>query len=127
MRTVDAGEIVLRIKPLIEAERQIYNLKASWNFAEKCLAVVESTPTVSAEPEWIPCAERLPKRAGTYLVTDHNGDIARYIFLDSESSKEYWMRCVKAWMPLPKPYKVHVKEISKKQAEPSGGLGNSPN
>ena len=111
MRTVDADEIVLKIKPLIEAERQIYNLKASWNFAGKCLAVVESTPTVSAEPEWIPISEQMPKKAGNYLVTDHNGDIARYIFLDSESSKEYWMRCVKAWMPLPEPYKAKSEEV----------------
>ena len=104
MRTVDADAIISRIKPLIEAERQIFK-KASWRFAEKCLAVIESAPTVSVYPEWIPCSKRLPKRIGTYLVTDHHGDIARYIFLDSESSKDYWMRCIKAWMPLPKPYK----------------------
>ena len=65
----------------------------------------KNAPTVSAEPKWIPISEQMPKKAGNYLVTDHKGDIARYIFLDSESSKDYWMRCVKAWMPLPKPYK----------------------
>ena len=64
-----------------------------------------------AEPEWIPISEQMPKKAGNYLVTDHNGDIARYIFLDSESSKEYWMRCVKAWMPLPEPYKAKSEEV----------------
>ena len=66
---------------------------------------IEHAPTVSAEPKWIPISEKMPKKAGNYLVTDHKGDIARYIFLDSESSKDYWMRCVKAWMPLPTPYR----------------------
>ena len=111
MRTVDADEIVLKIKPLIEAERQIYNLKASWNFAGKCLAVVESTPTVSADPEWIPCSKRLPEPGEYYLVTKEyctgyrEIDIAKYCF-------DGWYKAdtVLAWRELPKPYKEGEKE-----------------
>ena len=58
----------------------------------------------SAQPRWIPCSERMPKKAGDYLVTTHSGQIARYIYLGNDSSKEYWMRCAIAWMPLPKPW-----------------------
>ena len=84
MRTVDADAIISRIKPIIEAERQIYN-KASWNFAEKCLTVVESAPTVSAEPDWTPCKEAYPKEAGRYLVT-----IRGYIDDELEIGLEYY-------------------------------------
>ena len=63
---------------------------------------------MSLEPEskWILVTERLPKKSGTYTVTDHKGDVVRFIFIvGSDSSREYWYRCAKAWMSLPEPYK----------------------
>ena len=81
--------------------------KSDWYEGGENVVLIDFFPVSDAcnpKDYWIPCSERLPKKAGNYLVTNHNGDIARYIFLDSESSKDYWMRCVKAWMPLPKPY-----------------------
>ncbi len=58
------------------------------------------------EPHWIPVTERLPKKSGVYTVTDHKGDVVRFVFnAHSESSCLYWYRCAKAWMPLPEPYK----------------------
>ena len=59
----------------------------------------------SNEPHWIPVTERLPEKSGLYQVTDMQGNVVRYVFNVSESSEEYWRRCVKAWMPLPEPYK----------------------
>ena len=38
-------------------------------------------------------------------VTDMQGNVVRYVFNANDSSVEYWRRCVKAWMPLPEPYK----------------------
>ncbi len=64
---------------------------------------IDAQPTIE-ERKWIPVSERLPKKVGDYLVTTHSGQIARYIYLGTDSSKEYWMRCTVAWMPLPKPY-----------------------
>lgn len=58
----------------------------------------------SAQTHWIPCSVGLPKENGEYFVTDHKGDVARYVFRNTEEGQEYWRRCVKAWMPLPKPY-----------------------
>lgn len=55
--------------------------------------------------QWIPVSERLPKKVDNYLVTTHSGQIARYIYMGNGSSKDYWMRCVAAWMPLPDPYR----------------------
>ena len=54
---------------------------------------------------WIPCSERLPEKPDMYTVTDSKGDVVRFVFYDNESSRKYWMRCAKAWMPLPEPYK----------------------
>ena len=59
-----------------------------------------------AEPRWIPVTERLPKKSGVYTVTDSKGDVVRFVFVTgSDSSRKYWYRCAKAWMPLPEPYK----------------------
>ena len=62
--------------------------------------------SLNPEPHWIPVTERLPKKSGVYTVTDHKGDVVRFVFnAHSESSCLYWYRCAKAWMPLPEPYK----------------------
>ena len=51
--------------------------------------------------QYIFCREGLPEKPGAYKVIDHNGCIAIYVFTGTDSSKEYWKRCVKAWMPKP--------------------------
>ena len=53
---------------------------------------------------WIPCSERLPED-GLYLVTTSKGQVQVHVFSHNGNSEEYWMRCNKAWMPLPEPYK----------------------
>lgn len=53
---------------------------------------------------WIPCSERLPED-GLYLVTTSKGQVQAHVFSHNGNSEEYWMRCNKAWMPLPEPYK----------------------
>ena len=59
----------------------------------------------SVQPErWIPCSERLPED-GLYLVTTSKGQVQVHVFSHNGNSEEYWMRCNKAWMPLPEPYK----------------------
>ena len=67
--------------------------------------VIEEMPSAQPEQRWIPCSERLPEKPNMYTVTDSKGDVVRFIFTGTESSKEYWRRCAKAWMPLPEPYK----------------------
>lgn len=67
--------------------------------------LIDEQPTIQPEPHWIPVTERLPEESGLYQVTDMQGNVVRYVFNVSESSEEYWRRCVKAWMPLPEPFK----------------------
>lgn len=48
--------------------------------------------------QWIPCTlKTLPKKEGNYYVIDSRGLLAYYVFTNTDSSKEYWLRCVKAW------------------------------
>ena len=55
--------------------------------------------------QWIPCSERLPDKPNVYTVTDSNDRVVRFVFTGTDSSREYWKRCAKAWMPLPTPYR----------------------
>jgi hypothetical protein len=57
------------------------------------------------EPHWIPATERLPEEDGVYLVTTSKGQVQVHVFNHNGNSEEYWMRCNKAWMPLPEPYR----------------------
>ena len=59
---------------------------------------------------WIPVSERLPEKPNMYTVTDSKGDVVRFVFYDTESSREYWLRCAKAWTPLPEPYREEGEE-----------------
>lgn len=60
---------------------------------------------------WIPVSERLPmsdEEYHTFLVTDSKGNVAlSEFYLSISDKKPYWsgMIDVKAWMPLPEPYK----------------------
>jgi hypothetical protein len=68
------------------------------------LYTIEGCPSAEKQGEWIPCSERLPEKPNIYTVTDSKGDVVRFVFSDTESSREYWLRCAKAWMPLPEPW-----------------------
>ncbi len=77
--------------------------------------MIDKSPTVSAEAEWIPCSERLPNESDDYLctipldadetytevLTFHKG---RFYEDDDEWGATYHDD-VLAWMPLPTPYK----------------------
>lgn len=62
----------------------------------------ESTET---EQRWIPCSERLPEEDACYLVTTSgtNNDIIDIAYY----TEGIWHKAsrIKAWMPLPEPYK----------------------
>lgn len=91
---------------LIEADRLKKVLEKNFGHtggADVLRQLIDAQPTANPEPNWIPVTERLPEESGLYQVTDMQGNVVRYIF--GEGSEEYWKRCVKAWMPLPEPYR----------------------
>jgi hypothetical protein len=65
----------------------------------------EAEARFHAQQRWIPCSERLPEEDGLYLVTTSKGQVQVHVFSHNGNSEEYWMRCNKAWMPLPEPYR----------------------
>ena len=67
--------------------------------------VIEVLNRMPSAQQWIPCSERLPEEDGLYLVTTSKGQVQVHVFNHNGNSEEYWMRCNKAWMSLPKPYK----------------------
>ena len=78
--------------------------------AELVEGVMELLP--SAQPQWIPCSERLPEEDEDVLVCSEEGDIDIACWMPEQWtdephiewwSGEYRVYAV-AWMPLPKPY-----------------------
>lgn len=78
--------------------------------------IIEQLPSVQSELKWIPCSERLPEKAGEYLITKirigWNGQKYTELAVDyfyGDYGKEYGMvwkisKKVVAWMPIPIPY-----------------------
>lgn len=75
---------------------------------EMAYEVIEGLPP--AEPNWIPCSERLPKKEGFYLVTlgYKHGAETNIRFFKIENGEPYWSKwgneTITAWMPKPEPY-----------------------
>ena len=103
----------------IDADAESY--ERGWNDAID--AIMIDTPSSQPEQRWIPCSELLPDKEGRYLCTVgasfHNPRVMTYApdtFLKGDCDTwraEDGAYCfnwfVRAWMPLPDPYK---KEIS---------------
>ena len=62
----------------------------------------ENSELKARVPKWIPVEERLPSKAGKYLVTVKNGNVYAGTF--DVYSERFQCEAV-AWMPLPEPYK----------------------
>ncbi|MBQ9612249.1 MAG: DUF551 domain-containing protein [Lachnospiraceae bacterium] len=77
---------------------------------EDIVRILNEQPTIVQEPHWIPCSERLPEEDGLYLVTTSKGQVQVHVFSHNGNSEEYWMRCNKAWIPLPEPYQEGADE-----------------
>ncbi len=76
---------------------------------EKVLLINDLEKLPSAEPHWIPVAERLPETGKSVLICDAYGDICighrtncGYYFPDFCGDK---IKDVRAWAELPEPYK----------------------
>ena len=60
----------------------------------------------SAEAEWIPCSESLPKEYAQYLVCLESGECYVYWLKDSDWARGMAEKeSILAWMPLPEPYR----------------------
>lgn len=82
------------------------------NECKKCVFA----PFKQFRQQWIPCSERLPERDKRVLVTVFGDYDIGYIDTDPDNMQLRWcfesfnlygdeMEDVKAWMPLPEPYR----------------------
>lgn len=69
-----------------------------------CAEFIERLPSAQ---QWIPCSERLPDKTGRYLVCKSDwGSFEVDVDAYSEEGKSWFTsRGVRAWMPLPDPWK----------------------
>lgn len=58
---------------------------------------------------WIPVEERLPEKAGTYLVCTQNQCVctAKYRIFGTGEWGSNFKNCVIAWQETPAPYRIH--------------------
>lgn len=102
------------LKELKDYRERIPSYEAGYNDAKREIALngeyerayERGKADAQTAPQWIPVSERLPEKPDMYIVTDSKGDVVRFVFNDTESSRKYWLRCAKAWMPLPERYKA---------------------
>lgn len=109
MRLIDVDALIETMRENAEGNEGWYG--DTWAFMRD----VENAPTIDAEPQWIPCderlpesEERLPKKDGSYLVCVEWASGKKAVG-DCEYTVDYgfrtvWNCTVLAWMPLPKPY-----------------------
>ena len=81
-------------------------------FASEIVELIKHMPSVD-DTKWIPCSEKFPDKSGTYIISAIDGNILRVSFAKwmprlrtwvLSGCRSYWK--VKAWMPLPEPYKI---------------------
>ena len=107
-RLIDADALLEKIYKYSDNEgaKMPYGDDDSLIHRDSVCFLIEKAPTINPESHWIPVTKRLPKKSGVYTVTDHKGDVVRFVFnIGSDSSRRYWYRCAKAWMPLPESWK----------------------
>ena len=121
MRLIDADALIKEIKARNPDD---VSYEDAW-----AITCIEHAPTIEPGPRWIPCEDRLPdaplRKTGDedfewfeseqVLICDKDGLIhVAYIVKDYTFNDIYWCTTdvdelrgeeVKAWMPLPAPYK----------------------
>ena len=85
-----------------------------WNKDYKAIMKsIRQLPSVTPQPRWIPCSERLPQDEQKVLITTRSGnliDVDTSIFYHASA---FWEHYVIAWMPLPEPYKAESEGVCK--------------
>lgn len=117
MRLIDADALIRVLKGRFERFKDLVpNIDNSIEFAHRyALNSVTNAPTISEG--WIPCSKKMPDEDGEYLVT-FNGkfidNIIKVMFYEVEKkffslyfpgAGDITFPEVRAWMPLPKPYR----------------------
>ena len=96
-----------KLKHWDSSERLDTDKLIGWCF-DRCIDIIRK----HMNDGWIPVEERLPEKAGTYIINvlDGERDIVtfakwqnRYKRFDMTGARAYWR--IIAWRPLPEPYR----------------------
>ena len=108
------ADVISRQAAIDEVNRLAKFFWEKWHeYAPSTIAVTDALKEIPSAQQWIPCDERLPEEDGVYIVTTSKGQVQLHVFNTKGNSKEYWMRCNKAWMPLPEPFKEATDDLQK--------------
>ena len=105
-----------------EAREAIKEAYGNSEYTDEIIKALEQEPSrLENQNKWIPVSERLPESNGVYIVTrEFNdgfecADLTDACYFDGTNTwhndnrinhdREYVDKKIKAWMPLPKPYK----------------------
>ncbi len=113
----DADELLKRLNSCKYPAEKTTMRQATYNAATSdACRIVDAIPAVDI-PRWIPVTERLPEKDGTYLVSGKWANEDSEVWICEFVRLYNWGWCnkadrplVKAWMPLPTPYKGGEKE-----------------
>ena len=125
MRLIDADQVVKAVHD--EFDECLVWDESGETTANEFENIILQIPTVDPvkHGEWIPCSERLPDKEGRYLCTvgAEFHPVREMIYKPdefiSEADRNIWRSIdglhvfnwfVKAWMPMPKPYKMDEVE-----------------
>ena len=107
MRCIDADALIKKAN--YEADGMMEPFKSQFGVLVEWL--INKMPNIDPEPQWIPVSERFPDKAGAYLITKYDDEVTPYYCYDGDRyTREYWKSYIKAWMPMPEPYKERREE-----------------
>lgn len=97
------------------------NIFCTLDADKRCDALQMAITALQNQPVWIPVSERLPEKNGKYLVfltnpvrnQSDNVFTSWYNVYYKEFEPEKSLDYVKAWMPLPEPYRESEEEDGK--------------
>ena len=105
MRLIDADALIRQM----EADAEQMEEPIAKMFTYAAINDVKHAPTVTPEPKWIPCTERLPKDGEEVFVYLFGNSPYIAWFRDGEwCTEEFYVEKESeptAWMPLPEPWK----------------------
>lgn len=107
MRLIDADELkkcVLKWLPQDPCGKEEKEFPFETDICVSMLMEIDEQPTITPEPHWIPCSERLPKAKQKVLVQYADESMATKRCNDEGHLAWFYSNAV-AWMPALEPYR----------------------
>ena len=104
---ISRQQAIDKMQELEDEDDEMYGCSIPEGFdGKRAIEALKALPGIHPKPKWIPVSERLPDFNDIVLAsTDSDYDELRVI-ITVFSGEEFWFNGkIKAWMPIPEPYK----------------------